>query len=159
MSRKAFLNKDHATIEEIQTKIKSLEQDIKVLNKLYFINDIYHGYTVSKTCEKLGITNPTGFKWLKNWNTNGFNGLERKKGSGGQSKLSDSEKKYLDEEILNNYFKTTKEVRQFIIDEFGVEYSIRQVERILRDLNYNFSKPYVLYSKMPDDVEDQLKKN
>jgi hypothetical protein len=30
MSHKAFLNKDHATIEEIQTKIKPLEQNIKV---------------------------------------------------------------------------------------------------------------------------------
>ncbi|WP_409199305.1 transposase [Methanobrevibacter sp. DSM 116169] len=159
MSRKAFLNKDHASVEEIQNRIKRLEQDIKVLNKLYFINDIYHDYSVSETCEKLGITNPTGLKWLKTWNKKGFDGLERKKGSGGQSKLSISEKEYLDEKILKNKFKSTKEVRQFIIDEFGVEYSIRQVERILKDLNFNYGKPYVLYSKMPDNAEDQLKKN
>ncbi len=158
MVRKAFLNKDHATVEEIQNRIKSLEQDIKVLKKLYFINDIYHDYTVSETCEKLGITKPTGQKWLKNWNEKGFESLTRKKGSKGQSKLTNKEKQHLDEMILKNNFKSTKEVRKFILDEFGVEYSIRQVQRIMRDLKYNYGKPYPTYSKMPEDAEEQLKK-
>lgn len=158
MARKAFINKDHISVKELQNMIKSLEQDIKILNKLYFINDIYHDYTVSETCEKLGISNPTGQKWLKDWNEKGMESLKRKIGSKGHKKISDAEKEYLDEMIIKNKFKSTKEVRQFIIDEFGVEYSIRQVQRIMRDLNYNYGKPYPIYSKMSEDAEKQLKK-
>jgi hypothetical protein len=35
MKRKLFINKEHATVEELQNRIKNLEKDIKVLNKLY----------------------------------------------------------------------------------------------------------------------------
>jgi transposase len=159
MTRQAYINTDHGTVKEIHERIKKLEKDTKVLNKLYFINDIYHESTITETCEKLGITKVTGHKWLNEWNKYGFDSLKRKKGSGGKSKLSSNEKKLLEESIISNQFKSTKEVRNFVFDEFGVEYSIRQIERILRELKFNYGKPYPIFSKMPDDGEEQLKKN
>jgi transposase len=33
------------------------------------------------------------------------------------------------------------------------------VERILRDLKFGYGKPYTIYSKMPEDAEESLKKN
>ncbi len=48
---------------------------------------------------------------------------------------------------------------ELIKERFDVEYSIRQVERILRDLKFGYAKPYTIYSKMPEDAEELLKKN
>ena len=54
--------------------------------------------------------------------------------------------------------QTAREVKDKIKKEFDVEYSIRNVERIMKKLNYSYTKPYKIYAKMPDDAEEQLKK-
>jgi len=52
MKRNPYITKDFAGVEEIQIRIKKLEKDVKVLNKLYFINDIYHGVSITESCKK-----------------------------------------------------------------------------------------------------------
>ena len=54
--------------------------------------------------------------------------------------------------------KTAKEVKYIIEVVFGVTYSIRQIERIMKKLNYSYTKPYQIYAKMPKDAKIQLKK-
>lgn len=159
MKRKPGINKSYAGVEELQTRIKNLEQDIKVLNKLYFINDIYHDVSISESCKKLGISRVTGHNWLNQWNKGGFDSLRRKNGSGGQSKLSPEQKEELSKTIIENEIYSSKKVLELIKEKFNVEYSIRQVERILRDLKFGYGKPYTIYSKMPEDAEELLKKN
>lgn len=159
MKRKPGINKSYASVEELQTRIKNLEQDIKVLNKLYFINDIYHDVSISESCKKLGISRVTGHNWLNQWNKGGFDSLRRKNGSGGQSKLSPEQKEELSKTIIENEIYSSKKVLELIKEKFNVEYSIRQVERILRDLKFGYGKPYTIYSKMPEDAEELLKKN
>jgi len=41
---------------------------------------------------------------------------------------------------------TTKEVRNLIQDKFGMEYSLKRVGIILRDMGMKFAKPYSHYS-------------
>ena len=41
---------------------------------------------------------------------------------------------------------------------FGVEYSLRSIERIMKKLDYTYTKSYKIYAKMPKDAEEQLKK-
>ena len=159
MGRKPSINKDFASVEELQIRIKKLEHDVKVLNKLYFINDLYHDVSITESCKKLGITNVTGHNWLKQWNKGGFNFLSRKKGSSGQSKLTPRQKEELSKIIIENKIYSSKKVLELIKERFDVEYSIRQVERILRDLKFGYAKPYTIYSKMPEDAEELLKKN
>jgi transposase len=159
MTRKPSINKDFASVEELQIRIKRLEQDVKVLNKLYFINDIYHGVSITESCKKLGITRVTGHNWLNQWNEGGFDSLKRKYGSRGQSKLTPEQKEELSKIIVENEIYSSKTVLELIKERFNVEYSIRQVERILRDLKFGYGKPYTVFSKMPDDAEELLKKN
>jgi len=159
MVRKAKINKGQATVEEIQREIKEFERNLKILNKLHFINDLYHDISITEASDKLGITRVTGQNWLKKWNQEGFKGLYRKKGSGGQSKLTPEEKSQLKELVIAKGLVRTKEVLMLIKSEFSVEYSERQVERILKDLNFNYGKPYPIYSKMPKDAKEILKKN
>lgn len=60
MTRKAYVNKEFGAVKEIQNEIKTLKQDVKVLNKLYFMLNLYQGITVKDIINKLGITNSTG---------------------------------------------------------------------------------------------------
>ena len=54
--------------------------------------------------------------------------------------------------------KTAREVKEKIEKEFSVKYSIRSVERLMKKLDYSYTKPYKIYTKMPADAEEQLKK-
>jgi len=84
--------------------------------------------------------------------------LKRKQGSKGQSKLTDEQFLILDKAIQENNLNTAKEVKHLIKTLFGVEYSLRSIERIMKKLDYIYTKPYKIYAKMPKDAEEQLKK-
>ena len=84
--------------------------------------------------------------------------LKRKQGSKGQSKLTDEQFLILDKAIQDNNLKTAKEVKHLMETLFGVEYSLRSIERIMKKLDYTYTKPYKIYAKMPKDAEEQLKK-
>ena len=158
MSKQTLIKEYPGIISDIQTEIKRLENNTKVLNKLYVILDILHDEPIPKIMEKHDISQGTVYNWAGQWNKGGIKNLERRKGSKGQSKLSDKEFKLLDEIIQERNLKTSKEVHHVIKKEFNVDYSIRQIERIMKKLDYTYTKPYKEYSKMPDDAEYQMKK-
>ena len=84
--------------------------------------------------------------------------LKRKKGSKGQSKLTDEQFIILDKAIQEQDLKTAKEVKHLIEILFGIDYSTRSIERIMKKLGYTYTKPYKIYAKMPKNTEEQLKK-
>jgi transposase len=84
--------------------------------------------------EKRGKTAQTGYKWVKDWNEKGFDGLFRKEGSGRNSKLSDLQFKVLRENIISKGLTSVQEVKMEIKNEFGVVYSERHLRRLIFDL-------------------------
>ncbi len=159
MARKPSMEvKRHLTFEKLKKQMNKLELDVRVLNRLHFINDLYHGISVPKASEKAGIDKVTGYTWLKRWNKKGYDGLKPDYGIGRPSKISKEEKKKLKELILKKDIKTTKEVRELIWDEFQVEYSYKHVIFILRELGFKYGKPYVKEFRRPENAEKQLKK-
>ena len=84
--------------------------------------------------EKRGKTPQTGYKWLKDWNEKGFDGLFRKEGSGRNSKLSDYQFEILKNNIVLKGLSNVSEIRTEIQREFGVTYSERHLRRLIFDL-------------------------
>ena len=158
MSNQTLIEEYPGIISEIQTEIKKLENDTRVLNKLYVILDVLHDEPINDIINKHGISQGTAYNWIKQWNNGGMEALKRKKGSKGQSKLTEEQLISLDEIIQEENLQTAREVKDKIEKEFSVEYSIRSVERIMKKLNYSYTKPYKIYAKMPADAEEQLKK-
>lgn len=158
MSQQTLIKEYSGIISDVQTEIKKLENDTKVLKKLYVILDVLHDVTIPEIVEKHAISQGTVYNWIREWNEGGLENLKRKTGSKGKSKLSDEEFKLLDEIILNEELKTAKEVHKAIETHFGINYSIRQIERIMKKLDYTYTKPYKIYNKMPKDAKEQLKK-
>lgn len=119
-------------ISEIQKEIKKLENDVRVLNKLYVILDILHDVTIAEVMKKHNISQGTVYNWIRKWNEGGMENLKRKTGSKGKSKWSEEQFKIFDEIILNEELKTAKELHKAIKDNFKVDYTIRQIERIMK---------------------------
>ena len=158
MSSQDLIKKYNGIVGDIQAEIKKLENDTRVLNKLYVILDILHDVPINEIIKKHDISQGTAYNWIRQWNNGGIEGLKRKKGSKGKSKLTDEQFLILDKTIQVLELKTSKEVQLYIEFLYGVKYSIRQVERIMKKLDYTYTKPYQIYTKMPNDAKKQLKK-
>ena len=133
MGRQANIRKD-IPISEIRRVKRDLHKFIELYDKVTFIEEIYNGETVSSSMEKRGKTPQTGYKWVKDWNEKGFDGLFRKEGSGRNSKLSDYQFEILKNNIVLKGLSNVSEIRTEIQREFGVTYSERHLRRLIFDL-------------------------
>ena len=82
----------HMSQEELQKRIKNLENDVKVLKRLYFIKYRYSGLTVEQASELVGVSKPVGCIWQSRWNEEGYEGLIPKYAGGRPSKLDQNQK-------------------------------------------------------------------
>jgi putative transposase len=149
----------HMSLPEILEEIKKRKIDYELTERLIFISDILKGISVPKASKNIGISHSTGYEWLKRWNKEALEGLIPKYAGGRPPELSKKDLEKLDKILLKTPNLTNDIVSDIIEYEFSVEYSDRNISRILRKLNYTYTKPYMIYKKMPEDAEDQLKKN
>lgn len=132
MSRKIKLNRSWSSKQGILDKVNEMERKVKVIKKLYFILDLYDGMEVKTASKKHGISYMTGKRWKDQWNEGGFEGLERKKGSGSKSKLTEDQLNMVFELIKERKILTKQQIKSYIKEEFDVEYSLRQIDRIVK---------------------------
>jgi putative transposase len=148
----------HVTQEELNKIIKKEEKSVRVLERLYFVKFIYNGDTIKEACQKVNISEPTGYSWLDSWNKQGYKGLVPNFSGGPKPKVGEAEREELKRMIGEKDAWTLREVRELIKEKFNVEYSEMQVWRILTSWNMHHAKPYVLDKRRPDDAETILKK-
>ena len=145
-------------VEELDKRIKNLELDVKVLNRLHFIRNRYLGDSVELAASKSEVTKRVGYIWQDRWNEEGYEGLKPKYGGGRPAQITDEQKKELYEILTERDDWTTKEIRKLIKDKFGIEFSEKHVRTILRSLGLKFARPYPKDYRRPTDAEEQLKK-
>jgi putative transposase len=146
------------SVEELNRKIKNVEKDVKILKRLYFIKFRYDGESVGKAAEKLGITKRIGYIWQDRWNDKGYDGIIPRYAGGRPSKLSKQQKNELEQLLKQKENWSTKDVKALISKKFGVEYTLKQIYIILKDMGMNFAKPYSHDYRRPADAEEMLKK-
>jgi putative transposase len=146
------------TLDELNSLIKSGEKSVRILERLYFIRFLYKGDTIKEACERIGITEPTGYSWLKAWNDSGYKGLEPHFSGGPKPKLGSAERTELFHLLHERETWTLREIRILIKEKFEIEFSEMHVWRILKSMKMHHGKPYVLDKRRPDDAEDILKK-
>lgn len=148
----------HITKEELNKRIKTLEKDVKVLQRLYFIKYRYEGSSVEESAEKIGISKPVAYIWQDRWNQEGSDGLKPKFAGGKPSKLSDNQKEQLKEILKTRDDWTTEEVRELVFNKFNIEYTQKQIRVILKNFGMKLAKPYPHDYRRPVDAEDRLEK-
>lgn len=149
---------EHMSLKEILGEIKKRKIDYDLTERLIFISDILKGLSVPEASKNIGIAHSTGYQWLERWNENGLEGLYPRYAGGKPPELSKEDYEKLDK-IFQNTTNLTKDIASDIIKyEFDVEFSDRHISRILRKLDYTYTKPYMIYKKMPKDAKEQLEK-
>ena len=150
--------KRHITAEELNKRIISLETDVKVLRRLYFIKYRYEGASVEEASKRVGISKPVAYNWQDRWNEEKYVGLIPKYAGGRPSKLRDDQKEKLKIVLNERDDWSTEEVRKLIFEEFGVEYTLKQIRIILKKFGMKHTKPYPHDYRRPKDAEERLKK-
>jgi transposase len=147
----------HLSVEDLNKEIRELEQDVKTLNRLHLIKQIYRTNSIAESCEILDIPLRTGYNWVKKWDEGGPDGLRHKKGAGRVSFLSKEQFQELDKWMEKEEFLITHDVYLYIKENFGIEYSKRQVIRIVHQLDYTWVKPYPIADDQVPDAKEILK--
>lgn len=150
--------KKHVTLEELNKRIKTGEKSVRILERLYFIRFIYKGDSIKNACEKVNITEPTGYSWLDSWNKNGYEGLVPSFSGGPKPKLNEFKREKLRGLLAEKDAWTLREVRILVKEKFNIDYSEMQIWRILTSWGMHHAKPYVLDTLRPVDAESILKK-
>jgi putative transposase len=148
----------HMTRDELESRIKNLEKDTKILKRLYFVKFRYDGESVEGSALRIGVTRNEGYIWQRRWNEQGYEGLIPQYAGGRPMKLSPEEFDHLKVLLSQKTTWTTEEVRTTIHQEFGVEYTLKQIRIILKKLNMAYGKPFTMDYRRPDDAESLLKK-
>jgi transposase len=151
---------DHLTMDEINKLISDLKIEVNLYKRLLLLKSVKQGTPINQASEFVGVNRGTGFRWIKQYNEYGLNGLIPKYAGGRPPFLSEDQFKEL-KNILSdpseNY--SIHEVQTLIKDKYGVEYSYKQVWEIVRKkLGLNYSKPFPVYENKPINAENILKK-
>ena len=148
----------HLSSEELLKRIKSLEKDTRVLQRLYFVKHRYDGTSVAESAKLVGISKPVAYQWQERWNKDGYDGLIPRFAGGCPSKLSDKQKEELEEILHQRDDWSTNDVKELIFNEFDVTYTGKQILEILKKFGMHHAKPYSHDYRRPEDAEDRLKK-
>lgn len=148
----------HLSSEELLKRIKSLEKDTRVLQRLYFVKHRYEGASVAESAKLVGTSKPVAYQWQERWNKDGYDGLIPRFAGGCPSKLSDEQKEELEEILHQRDDWSTKEVQELIFNRFNVTYTGKQILEILKKFGMHHAKPYSHDYRRPEDAEDRLKK-
>ena len=148
----------HLSSEELLKRIKSLEKDTRVLQRLYFVKHRYEGASVAESAKLVGTSKPVAYQWQERWNKDGYDGLIPRFAGGCPSKLSDEQKEELKEILHQRNDWSTKEVQELIFNRFNVTYTGKQILEILKKFGMHHAKPYLHDYRRPEDAEDRLKK-
>ena len=87
-----------------------------------------------------------------------YEGIIPRYAGGRPSKISEQQKSELEKILRRKESWTTKEIKDVISREFNVDYSLKQIYIILRDMGMNFGKPYPRDYRRPTNAEEMLKK-
>ena len=78
--------------KQLNKKIRKLEEDNKVLNKLHFIRHLYNKKSIKEAADLEEISISTAYEWVNRWNEGGIEGLKTKPRSGRPGSLSEEDK-------------------------------------------------------------------
>ena len=143
---------------EYDRQLESYASIRRMRDRVCFIRMRYNGYSVEEAAANIGFTTKTGYNIQESWNEHGMEGLKPNFRGGPKSRLTDEQKEEIREALRLNPM-STKDVRLYIMDEYGIEYSDKQILVILTKMGLHHSKPYPIDYRRPADAETVLKKD
>ncbi|MBQ6444398.1 MAG: transposase [Methanosphaera sp.] len=117
----------------------------RIYERLYAMKLLSEGYSYDMVAYKMGKSYQTIHRWAKICESEGIEGLKPNYEGGRPEKLSKDDLVKLDEMIQGYDEITTDQVHDLILNEFNVEYSMKQVWVILtQKLDYKCKNKIVI---------------
>ena len=132
------------------------EKNPIVLRILYYIYDLYCGFSVPDTSKKHRITKETGYKYARIWRTKGIEGLFWDYHNGNPSKMNDEEWKNVLSQIRDGKVHNVEDLVNFILKNFKKIYSKSWAYELFRNLSLEDGIKYPLSPK-EKKTEDKIK--
>lgn len=105
--------------------------DARLVRRLCFVKNLYAGDSITAAADRVGVTQPTGSRWVEAWNDGGIEGLEPDFGGGRPPKLGDTERARFAAVVERHGPLTIDGIRTLLEAGFGVTYSRRHLTRLL----------------------------
>lgn len=115
--------------------------------------------TIKEAAALTGVSYSNAYVWFNRWNEEGPGGIIPKYAGGRPAYLTEDEKKELDKILQQEEVITTEIAHKIIKDNFGVDYSFKQVRIIVKNLGYSYSKPYPINVETDPQKVEIFKKN
>lgn len=153
------------SLQKIEEAFRS-EEDFRVRERLQIILHLREGYTQREVAQMIRISNGKVPFWKQRFESGGFEGLYDKGGRGRKAKLTDEELSMLASALADGYLMNdgytrpfkTKDVVNFILDNFEIKYTVRHVRRILQQMGLRLKVPRPKHKKRNQEDIWEFKK-
>jgi transposase len=117
------------------------ERDSSVKMRLLIVIHRKEGGDFRRIGKTLRISAAKACNWVNRFSEHGINGLRREPGSGGHNRYLTKEQESKLRESLKKQPMTSKEVRAYISENFGKNYHLNSMPRLLRRLGQSLITP------------------
>lgn len=144
--RRKFKHSKEELLEEGK-KIIAADRDAKFLFRVAMVNLVLSGMTSSELSNYCGVDERTISGWVAKVDDDGFDSLRAVKQTGRPSKLSNDQKEKIKYAILKNPSEygysnwDGPSLSDFILKEFGVEFSVRACQKLMHELGFSLIRP------------------
>ena len=149
---------------KILNKASKKEKDAKILKRILIVAYVLKKETIRDVGKRLNCSHPTVLYWKMRYEKEGLGGLKTRPRSGKPRKIS-RRQEYNLKKIFSNENSdkpwTTKRVSNLISEKTRVNYSRRQVTRILNRWNFGLTsgRPIYWHRASEEEIKSFGKKN
>ena len=133
--------------------LRALTKEKKVYVRYTCLLMFDDGLTYRQIARFLGIGEKTPQRAVDAFRRGGIDEVSVYKYVGNISSLTEEQEAILAQELTENLYVECKEIRQYILDQFGVDYTISGICKMLKRLGFVYKKPKVVPIKA--DIEAQ----
>jgi transposase len=112
------------------------EKNDRLLKRYLFINCLKNGLNMHEAMKILSISSSTARRWIKKWNSSGLDGLIINWGDGRPCSLNEEDELKIKDYINNNHVTRYSEIHKFILDNFGIDYSLSHLYKIVKKTRF-----------------------
>lgn len=145
-------------IKELQTRYKQ-ERDRRIAERIHCIILYAQGYDLREIKQILLVGIRTLKKWIKTFIAQGIDGLRQWGYKGQDCNLSDEQWAEVEKELACKPYHRAREVATFVKKRFGIEYSERGMQALLRRKGYRHIKARLVPGKADAEKQQEFVEN
>ena len=157
MSRKSNINIFNVmSASELDKELKNPDNSRREYQRFVAMKAISNEIPFNKIAEILGVSYRSINRWARDCSVGGIENLKPNFNGGRKSKLTPEQKIEFGEFLYNNGELSMMEARQYLIDNYGIKFSLTHVANITKKLGFNYAEARPKFKEAPLNNEKIL---